>query len=350
VPGRILDRRDFLRAASVAAVGAAAAACSTGSKHQDILSTQSPSSSSSPGHPAPLHKVSWRAIGTKGPKPRTHHTFTANADGSLVYLFGGRTQGRVFRDAWAFERDNGLWQPLPFGPPERFGHSAAYANGHLLIFGGQAGGGQVYSDVWAFDPIHGTWVELKQSGSRPAGRWGASGTTIASSLTISHGLTSSGPADDTWALATRWTNVTPRASRPPKRALHRAVYASGLTRMVLFGGVSGSTLLGDTWGYDPISLGWTRVGGPGPAPRRLFAACATKSAAYVYGGSGRKGPLGDAWWFDGSAWRQLHPSGRGPSARFGADGALTTGPSMLLFGGNDGTNDLDDLWELTLPV
>ena len=351
MPELDFDRRTFLRLASFAALGVAAA-CSKGKPNGTLTPTPTGkgTSGSSPTPSAPSHAVSWHRIGVPGPKPRSYHTFTANADGSIVFLFGGKTKGRIYKDAWAFERANRLWQPLPYGPEPRYGHNAAFVGGHLLIYGGQAGS-HVFDDTWSFDPIHGTWVRLRESGARPVARVGASGTTIANSLTISHGLTQSGLADDSWARSTHWINVTPKGGpRPAKRAFHRAVYVVDQTRMVLFGGSAGGSLLNDTWLYDPTILGWTQAETPGPAPRNLFAAGATKAAAYLYGGGGRGRVFGDAWSFDGQNWHLMKPKGSPPGARSGIEGAIVSGPSMLVFGGNDGAHDLDDLWELTLPV
>jgi len=268
-----------------------------------------------------------------------------------VFLFGGRTKGRIFKDAWAFDRGARLWQPLPYGPQPRFGHSAAFVAGHLVIFGGTAGGGKVFNDAWAFDSIHGTWLKLSTGPKTPAARFGASGTTIASSLTISHGITARGRTDDTWALSTKWTNVTPSTGPlPGKRAEHRVVYAPGLMKMLLFGGRGDRSLLSDTWLYDPTVLTWNQLAIAGPAPRSGFAAGATSKTAWIFGGASSRGPLKDVWSFDGKTWRSHHPAGTPPRARSGIEGAMIAGPNMLVFGGTDGKREFDDLWELTLPA
>lgn len=269
-----------------------------------------------------------------------------------MFLFGGKQGARVLRDAWAFERSTGLWSPLPTGGPSaRFGHAAAFVDGHWVIFGGQ-NGGKFYNDVWAFDSIRGNWLQITRGDARPATRYGASGTTIANSLTISHGINSRGRLDDTWALSAQWTNVTPRSGpRPGKRCLHRAEYLTGLTRMVLFGGQADSTpYLGDTWLYDPTTLAWTQAKVPGPSPRNLSTTGATANHMYVFGGASRGGPLRDLWSFDGATWRQLKASGAPPRARSASDGALMAGSTLVLFGGHDGSRELADFWELKLPA
>jgi len=352
VPEPFLHRREFLRAGSLAGL-AVLAACSKGSPRVSRTTSPTPGSSGSPSlFPRPSTRpFAWRRIGGAGPKARSHHTLTANADGSIVFLFGGRTKGKIYKDAWAFERSTRLWQPLPYGPQPRYGHSAAFAAGHLVIFGGQAGGGKVFNDAWAFDPVHGAWVQLKSGAKHPAARYGASGTTIGNALTISHGAGASKSFDDTWALSNSWANVTPKSgARPAARDQHRAVYLAGLTRMLLFGGRGTHGLLGDTWLYDPTVLAWTKLAIPGPPARSLFAAGATKNNAYVFGGAGARGPLKDLWSFDGRTWRTHRPSGTPPRARSGIEGAIVAGPSVLIFGGTDGAREFDDFWELQVPA
>jgi N-acetylneuraminic acid mutarotase len=286
----------------------------------------------------------------KGPKARSHHSFTANAEGSIAFLFGGKLGGTVLRDAWAYERSTGLWQPLPYGPPARFGHNSAFVDGHWVIFGGQ-NGSEIYNDAWAFDSVRGTWLKLSTGTSKPAARSGASGCTIANSLAVSHGVSGGRALDDTWALSSRWTNVTPsKGNRPRKRSLHRAEYVEGITRMVLFGGLAGSTHLNDTWLYDPSKLAWTQSKAAAPSPRNLYTAGATQRFMYVFGGATRRGPLRDLWRFDGTAWHPLKASGTQPRARSGAEGAVIAGPTLLMFGGTDGARELPDFWELSLPA
>jgi N-acetylneuraminic acid mutarotase len=350
VPGSLHDRRAFLRVASLATLGAAIAACSKGST--DVIPSPTPSGNSSPSPTptVPSRPLAWRALRANGPKARSHHSFTANSEGSIAFLFGGKQGATVLRDAWAYERSTGLWQPLPYGPPARFGHTSAFVDGHWVIFGGQ-NGAEMYNDAWAFDSVHGTWLKLSAGSSKPAARSGASGCTIANSLAVSHGLTGDGGLDDTWALSSRWTNVTPRSGpRPIKRSLHRAAYVAGLTRMVLFGGSAGRTFLNDTWLYDPTKLEWTQFRGTAPPPRNLYAAGATNKFMYVFGGGSRRGPLRDLWSFDGRTWRALRASGVPPRARSAAEGAVIAGPTMLMFGGTDGAHELPDFWELSLPA
>ena len=351
-----LDRRDFLRLAALGTLGIAAA-CSSDSPGT-VAPSPSPSTTGSPS-PSPTvstpRALAWTALPATGPAARRDHTLTANDGGTIAFLFGGRAAGKPLADLWAFDRASNAWSRLTpaGGPPARFGHSAAFIDGHLVVFGGQGGPNAFFNDSWAFDPVHGTWTKLSPQGGPPAARYGAGGAVIGTSLTITHGFTNTGRFDDTWALAARWTNVSPSSGkpRPIKRCLHRTVYISSLGRMLLFGGqTDGRPFLGDTWLYNPTNQEWAGTGGGAPTPRNLYALAATASTAYLFGGAGGQGATNDLWSFDSQGWKKLRPTGLAPSARSGVDGAVVTGPSMLMFGGAAGQSELADLWELTIPA
>jgi hypothetical protein len=363
-----LERRTFLRLASLGALGAVAACAEarpaaapilrevpptpTVNPSQTPAPTQTPTAAS-PTPAATVAGLAWRQIKAKGPTARHHHTFTANDAGTIAFMFGGRSNGQPRADLWAFDRSSDAWEHIPVtGPPSRFGHAAAFADGHLVIFGGQGSSGSFLNDAWAFDPVRGAWSKLEPKGGPPAARYGTSGTTIGTALTISHGYATGGGLDDTWALSSGWVNVTPKAGPiPKKRWVHRAVYVPGLGRMLLFGGQAvGSPFLGDTWLYDPATQTWSEVTAPGPPPRLLFALAATKDRAYLFGGQAAVGgPQSDLWSFSSEGWTALQASGPVPPGRIATQGVVVSGPSMLVFGGTDGTHDLGDLWELKLP-
>jgi N-acetylneuraminic acid mutarotase len=335
--------------ASFAALGVAAG-CS-GDDGIGVKPSHSPTPTPPPTAP-PEAKLSWRALGAQGPKARSHHSLTANADGSIVFLYGGKTKGKIYDDAWAYDTSTKLWQPLPRGPRPSFGHSAGFVDGHLVIFGGQTLGGKFLNDAWTFDPIRGNWRKLSPAGPAPAPRYGAGGTTIDRSLVISHGF-AGGRFDDTWSLTTRWSDVSPArpAPRPIKRCLHRTAYLSESRTMILFGGqTDGTPFLGDTWNYDPTREAWaeTKPPGPIPSPRTLYASGATATRMFLFGGLGPGGPQNDVWSFDGTRWKPHQPSGTAPRRRGGVEGAVVAGPAMLVFGGTDGTKEFADLWQLSL--
>jgi hypothetical protein len=345
-----MDRREFLRLAALASLSPLAA-CVVDEREKITEPRPSPAGSPSP---SPVDSPSesppalgWKRVEASGPGPRLDYTFAAPVAGGGAFLFGGRAGGEALGDLWAFS-DSGWRQISAEGPTPRFGHNSAFIGGRLIVFGGQGGEGVFFNDVWSFDVAKGSWTQLGQDGPAPSARYGSGGTAVGSALAISHGFTDAGRFDDTWSFSKRWEDVSPATGpRPIRRCLHRLVNVKGLDRLVLFGGqTNGEPFLGDTWLYDPGLQTWSQMKGPGPAPRNLYAAGATNSALYVFGGSGDGGELGDLWSFDGESWRELSQGKPRPSARGGIDFAALDG-SLLLFGGSDASGELDDLWELT---
>jgi galactose oxidase-like protein len=105
--------------------------------------------------------------------------------------------------------------------------------------------------------------------------------------------------------------------------------------VVLFGGLSGATILGDTWTWN--GSGWThRQGLTANPPARQAGSMAydeVNRRLILFGGLGQSGPLNDTWAWDGSAWQALHPA-HSPSPREHApavyDSALG---AIVLYGG-----------------
>lgn len=380
-----VSRRSFLRTALVGGTGLAGAyllACGDGGGEPAATSTLLPGAAGPTPTSAPL---SWRRVNAIGsgassdefPPPRRDHS--AVWDGSHLYVFGGRNGDRTLGDLWAF----GTWAQesqwnnklqANEGPPARFGHNAVWAPGHrqeegrMLVFGGQGPGGGFYNDTWAYDPATGHWEQLAAGDPAPAPRYGAAAAVVfGGQLWITHGFTRSGRFDDTWAFSyltpTGWKQITPAAPRPVERCLMRAVadsFGSHGARLLMFGGQTTNTpFLGDLWALEPRAsspglptYSWREIGaGPKPSPRKFYAWVFDDVAgqAVLFGGDTEAGPVNDLWAFDteGERWSQLTPQGEAPSPRVGHDAAKASGASVFVFGGNDGSADLNELWVLS---
>ncbi len=124
---------------------------------------------------------------------------------------------------------------------------------------------------------------------------------------------------------------------PAARNSFDLVYDSARSRMVLFGGVIGSTLAGDTWEFDGEN--WTQMADIGPSPRQGHALAydLTRKRSVLFGGTslyryGEIRGLGDTWEWDGETWTQVDDTGPLPRAFT----AMTYDPKRersLLFGG-----------------
>lgn len=86
-----------------------------------------------------------------------------------------------------------------------------------------------------------------------------------------------------------------------------------------------------------------------PAARRdhSLAANGEGTLAYLFGGRGAAGPLGDLWVYDVTAntWNERTPAGEQPAARFGHNAAFDpVSGRLLVFGGQAGATFFGDLW------
>jgi len=363
---RRLSRRDFLRATAAGVVGLAGAqllGCSDGDGPPSPTAT-APVPPTATGGPT-AGALGWRQLAPAGTLPPSRRDHSLVADGERLYLFGGRSGGEPLGDVWVYDMAGNDWAEINApGPAARFGHNGVWAPGHrpedgrMLVFGGQAADGTFFNDAWVYDPATNTWEQVAADGPAPPPRYGAAAAVVfGGELWATHGFTSSGRFDDTWSLSylapQAWSETTPDGPRPVERCLMRAVAdAMGPhgPRLLMFGGQTNSTpFLGDLWALGPN--GWTEITTePKPSPRTFYSfVFDAPGRAILFGGNTEDGPLNDLWAFDAAtdSWAQLAVEGDAPSPRAGHDAVwLWESRSFVVFGGNDGTSELSDLWVL----
>jgi hypothetical protein len=144
-----------------------------------------------------------------------------------------------------------------------------------------------------------------------------------------------------------------------------AVYDSANDRMIVFGGENNTpTTLNDVQVLNLPAGGspsWTTPTVTGTAPSaRMFAAAEydpVNQRMLIFGGESGNTRNNQVWELtlpsSGSfAWRQLTPAGTAPSNRSRMASVYDSNsgnPRLILFGGYDGTNNLNDVWQLTIP-
>lgn len=143
-----------------------------------------------------------------------------------------------------------------------------------------------------------------------------------------------------------WT-TDPNAALPSPRFGHAVVQMTSIDDHWLFGGLTGSGPVADTWRRD--TAGWQAVATTSaPSARSHAAFAAIGSAAFLFGGRAANGSvLGDTWQLSGSDWAPVNVPG--PAARAGAamafgPGFASTSFELVLFGGTNGTQAFGDLW------
>jgi hypothetical protein len=250
-------------------------------------------------------------------------------------------------------------------PPVRVRAAAAFdtARGRLFLFGGAAGND--LNDTWEWDDATGVFFDRTPFGLKPPARDepravydSARGTVV-----VFGGLErgTSVPFSDTWEWngdGGSWTNRTTTQTAGPR--LEPAMsYDSLRDRVVLFGGLDGSTFLNDTWEWDGATGVWTDVTPSGTSPPARVAAAMSfdeaRGRTVLFGGSvfgaGGANPtaFGDTWEWDGASWTQVATTG--PSARTDHQMVYdSVRGNVVVFGGDGGdlaSPEPDDVWEWT---
>ncbi len=205
------------------------------------------------------------AIRTPATSPRARFGVAMAYDSqrARVVLFGGVTGagGLALADTWVW--DGSTWvgsTPAP-SPPARWYAAMAYDSrrARAVLFGGLSSTPGVYlADTWEWDGS--TWVDRTPAAS-PSARYGAvmAYDSLRGRVVLFGGLTanSSDALADTWEWdGDTWVQRTPVTS-PTRRALAATAYDSARGRVVLFGGLRGTTalfdFLADTWEYHELA-------------------------------------------------------------------------------------------------
>ena len=372
---RSISRRSLLRGTALGGAGLAGAyllGCSDG----DSGATAQPSPTLAPTPPATAGSgLTWEQLLPNGaiPPPRKHHSLVLrNSEaGARLYLFGGRNNTGDLSDLWMYDVGAATWTALATsGPAARHGHNAVWdtVNDRLLVFGGQQGS-SFFNHTWQYTPDDDRWAELAPEGVLPAPRYGAGGAysppvaedtispLLPSTFIITHGFTSNGRFDDTWAFdvtTDTWSDVSPADERPVERCLMRATWDTLRNRLVMFGGqTTDDPFLDDLWTLSS-GRGWTTVlREPRPTGRTFYSFVydAQREQVVLFGGNTATGASDETWLLhvQDEFWTQEEPSGDRPPSLFGHDAVWMAGSSsMLMFGGEAGGEDVDQLWELRI--
>jgi hypothetical protein len=151
-----------------------------------------------------------------------------------------------------------------------------------------------------------------------------------------------------------WLQLHPAAS-PSARASAGVAYDSARDRVVLFGGVSGTTSLGDTWEWDGAN--WIQrfpVTSPPARASHSLAYDSVRGHVVLFGGAGNGVYFADTWEWDGTTWQQQFPL-HSPLARTAFAMAYDEARGrVVLFGGyalSDETWEWDGTdWTLLAPA
>jgi hypothetical protein len=314
----------------------------------------------------------WTELAPTGTPPiaRWRHSVIYDPVRDRMVVFGGADDsGTPHNDVWALSlAGTPAWTELtPTGTPPapRAYHSAIYdpVRVRMIVFGGDANGGVHFNDVWALS-LAGTpaWTQLTPTGTPPSPRWAQSMIydPVRDQLVIFGGV-DTGYRGDLWVLPLSgpmaWTQLTPGGTVPEARSMHSAIYDPSQDRMVMFGG-GGDRAYGEVWALALAGApAWTVLepgaGLPGSRSGHSAAYDPAHGRMIVFGGYGWPHHA-DAWALaltGTPAWTEPTPSMPVPSVRM--DHSAIYDPvrdRMIVFGGWDGTENLADVWTLSLAA
>ncbi len=289
---------------------------------------------------------------------RLRHAMVYDSAHERIVLFGGWDGEEFLGDTWVW--DGTTWTD-PEGPDPRQRHAMAYdnANKEVVLFGGAGDISEsetpTLGNTWTWNGLKWKDVYIPE-GKGPSPRTGHAMTYDGSKsrIVLFGGMPGSSPFGDTWEWdGTKWTNVTPKVDSPNPRIGHAMVYDSAHERVVLFGGSDGQRRLRDTRAWNGST--WANVTpeneGESPSPREGHAMAydSAQGQVVLFGGSDGRRRLGDTWTWDGTTWANVTPENEGesPSPREGHAMAYDgeRGRVVLFGGSNDLRPSLDDTWE-----
>lgn len=140
-------------------------------------------------------------------------------------------------------------------------------------------------------------------------------------------------------------NVLSPSKAPPLLDEASMAYDPISEKLILFGGLSNSIFLSQTWSWDGTT--WKQLSPSESPPARSQASLAldpSSGSLILFGGVNLNGYLEDTWSWNGSTWVP-EPTPVFPTARKGASMAADpVTQTLILFGGLDSTGYLNDTW------
>src|SRR6266404_2037052 len=139
------------------------------------------------------------------PTPRADAPVAYDSVGRQLAMFGGQDGSSDRNDFWLYSVDRQQWtqvNPAGVSPSPRHGHTATFdpIRRRVIVIAGQ--GASFFGDVWAYDFRTNSWTQLNADLNGLTPRYGHSAVYDAKRdrIVISHGFTSAGRFDDTWAF------------------------------------------------------------------------------------------------------------------------------------------------------
>lgn len=240
-------------------------------------------------------------------------------------------------------------------PSPRVGHAALTLGNAFIVFGGDTKVTDTDTpddNLYLLNTSTLKWTIANPKGSRPAGRYGHSLSTVGSKLFVFGGQLDDYFFDDLVCFdltklrspECRWTTIEPADGvSPPPRTNHTVVTYQD--KLYMYGGTDGQLWYSDTWCFDPVTSLWTQLNCSGfiPTPSEGHAATVVNDIMYVFGGRSSKGDdLGvlSALKLTSKRWFTFENMGQAPAPRSGHSMTAYSNHKVLVMGGE--SHDQDD--------
>jgi len=259
--------------------------------------------------------------------------------GSEMIVWGGFGDGSFFDTGGRYDPSTDTWTPTSTtgAAAIRKFHTAVWIGTEMIVWGGR------YLDTGGlYDPSTDTWTLTTTTGA-PTGRnfhtavWTGTEMIVWGGDTVpgAGGETNTGarynPSTDTWTTMTITEAPSPRKD-------HTAIWTG--TEMIVWGGDTGSGVIGTGGRYNPSTDTWTSMTTGTPSARDDHTAVWTGTEMIVWGGDtgsartntgGRYNPSTDTW----TTMTTGTPSAREDHT------AVWTGTEMIAWGGIDSSGRTD---------
>lgn len=282
----------------------------------------------------------WMTVSSSGaPSPRFRHTMTWT--GSEVIIWGGQDMetGGYKSDGARYDPAADTWTAMTTvgAPDARSAHTAVWSGCSMIVWGGEdtcTGLSCVRSA--AYDPVTDQWTILPDAGAPSSRAWHQAVWT-GSEMIVWGGEFVNLQYDD-GALYAPWnTSWAPIASSgaPSPRSSHVAVWTG--SEMLNWGGYDSDRVypyLNSGGRYDPEVDRWTAITSiDAPAGRIAFSGVWTGSSLIVWGGWNGTDMLasGGVYWPTSDSWTSM-TTWEAPSAR-ASFAAVWTGETLVFWGG-----------------
>jgi parallel beta-helix repeat protein len=269
----------------------------------------------------------WAKLNPQGgpPSARSNHAMAPVYGFDKHVLFGGEGSGPTLNsETWVHDLDedswtqmNPQWMPNPMKQlSARKEHAMATIcdSEHVLLFGGEVTGGTLDGETWRYNFFCDEWFEetptIKPSTATLTARkrhamasvWGSQ------QVVMFGGRDSGGLIRETWVYdhlggSPTWTDRTPStipSNYPSARENHAMATIWGTDKVILYGGIDGSSkLLDDTWVYDVSDKSWTKMNNwnkDPPKARENHAIATIYATGDVLLFGGDDGSLDDGTW------------------------------------------------------